>query len=412
MKFFTIVSLLVCFQFELAVHSSDWPQWRGPDRSDVSRETGLLKNWPASGPKRLWVFGEAGSGYSGPAVVDGKLYTLGAQANAVNLISIDANTGKLIWSVEAAEKLKNDWGDGPRGTPSVAGNRVYALTGTGTLVCADVRDGKIQWKRTMKEFGGQVPGWGYTESVLIDGDRVVCSPGGSKGTLVALDAKTGELVWQSKEFTDAAHYSSIVSAEVNGTRQYVKLTDKHVAGLSAIDGSLLWTSDFPGRTAVIPTPIVQDNHVYVSAGYGVGSKLVKIGPSNRAVDVYSNRLMKNHHGGVVKVADHLYGYSDGVGWLCQDFRTGEETWSERKKLGKGAVTCADGMLYCLEEDSGSVVLIEASPRGWKEHGRFSIEPQSKNRSSRGRVWTHPVVSGGRLFLRDQEFVHCYDVRER
>jgi outer membrane protein assembly factor BamB len=397
------------FCIQLGTGAADWPGWRGPDRADVSHETGLLKSWPADGPRQLWVSQDAGLGYSGPAIVDGKLYTLGARDKSELLIAVDAGSGKLLWSVEVGDLLTNGWGDGPRGTPSVDGDRVYALTGRGTLVCADVKDGRVVWKRAMDEFGGKVPGWGYTESVLIDGDHVVCTPGGSKGTIVSLNKATGELVWQSKDLTEDAHYSSIIVAEPNGTRQYIKHTEKKVSGVSAADGSLLWTTDFPGRTAVIPTPIFQDGYVYVTAGYGAGCKLLKIGAGNKVEEVYNNRLMKNHHGGVVLVGDHLYGYSDGVGWLCQDFKTGEEVWSERKKLGKGAVTCADGMLYCLDEETGAVVLVEASPKGWNEKGRFLLEPQSKNRSSRGKVWTHPVISGGKLYLRDQEHLYCYDI---
>lgn len=410
MKLLTIVALTVTVHLQSRLFSADWPQWRGPDRTSVSEETGLLKNWPAGGPKQLWVFNNAGSGYSSPAIVDGRLYTLGGLGTSEYLLALDADTGKPIWSTEMAELLEDGRGDGPRGSPAVNEGRVYAMSGKGTLVCASAQSGKLLWKRTMGEFGGKVPGWGYSESVLVDGDIVLCTPGGSQGSVVALDKRTGSLVWQSKQLTDSAHYSSIIIAEPNGTKQYIKLTDDHVSGLSPSDGSVLWSADWPGRTAVVPTPIFHDNHVYVTAGYGVGCKLVKIGASNRAVDVYSNRLMKNHHGGVVRIGKNIYGYSDGVGWLCQDFYTGEEIWSERRKFGKGAVTYADGMLYCQDENNGTVVLAEASPQGWKEHGRLTLSPQSKNRASRAKIWTHPVISGGKLYLRDQDLVYCYDVR--
>lgn len=390
--------------------AADWPQWRGPDRTDISKETGLLKSWPAGGPKQVWLFKDAGLGYSGPAIVGGKLFTMGIREGGEQLIAVDAKEGKALWSVKIAEILKNGFGDGPRGTPTVDGDRIYALSGRGTIVCASVADGKILWQRTMKEFGGNTPGWGYTESVLVDGNKVVCTPGGAQGAIVVLDKKTGEPVWQSKEFTDGAHYASIIAANHGGTRQYIQLTEKHVVGVSAEDGKVLWTSDWPGKTAVIPTPIFHDDHVYVTSGYSVGSKLIKLAQSNEASEVYFSKTMINHHGGVILVDGHIYGYSDGNGWTCQNLMTGEKVWVEKDALGKGAIAYADGKFYCLGEKDGTVALIDASPKGWKEHGRFKLEPQTTQRSPRGQIWTHPVIVGGRLYLRDQELLSCYDVK--
>ena len=391
--------------------AADWPQWRGPDRSDVSKETGLLKSWPEGGPKRVWLFEKAGLGYSGPAIVAGKLYTLGASEGSEELIAVRADTGKELWSTKIGELLKNDWGDGPRGTPAVDGGNVYAMSGRGDLVCASAADGKMIWQHAMREYGGKTPGWGYTESVLVDGNKVVCTPGGEKGTVAAFDKKSGELLWQSKDLTDPAHYASIIAAHHGGKRQFIQLTEKHVAGIAADDGKLLWSMDWPGRTAVIPTPIFSDGQVYVTAGYEAGCKLIKLEANNEATEVYFNKEMINHHGGVILVGDYLYGHSDRPvnGWLCQNFKTGEKVWLEKDALGKGAITYADGMLYCLAEKDGTVVLIDASPKGWKEHGRFKLDPQTTQRSARGKIWTHPVISGGRLYLRDQELLSSYDV---
>jgi outer membrane protein assembly factor BamB len=388
--------------------SFDWPQWRGPDRTDVSRETGLLKTWPAGGPKRVWLFRNAGSGYSGPAIADGKLFTLGTRARNEILLALDANTGAELWTASLGGILNNNWGDGPRGTPAVDGDRVYALSGPGNLVCASVADGKILWRVTMRSLGGEEPDWGYTESVLVDGNVVLCTPGGRRGAVAALDKMTGKVVWQSKGVTEPAHYSSIVPATINGVAQYVQRVEESVFGLSAADGKLLWETSFSGRTAVIPTPIVRGNEVYVTAGYGAGSKMVRIGRGNQVTEVYENKVMKNHHGGVVLVGDYLYGHGDPA-WVCQNFRTGEAVW-RHGGFGKGAVSAADGMLYCLEERSGTVALVEASPAGWKEHGRLTLQPQSEIRSSEGAIWTHPVISNGKLYLRDQEFIYCYDVK--
>ena len=386
----------------------DWPQWRGPDRTDVSKETGLLKSWPEGGPKRVWLYENAGAGYSGPAIVTGKFYILGTREAGEILLVLDANTGKELGATRLDSIHDDNRGDGPRGTPTVDGDRVYAMTGRGTVACVNATTGKVLWQVTMQSLGGETPNWGYSESVLVDGPRVICTPGGSKGALAALDKMTGKLIWQSKEFTDPAHYSSIVPARINNTAQYVQRTEKTVVGISATDGKLLWETSFPGRTAVAPTPIVRDNEVYVTAGYGAGCKMVRIEPGNKVTVVYENKVMKNHHGGVVLIGDYVYGHND-LAWVCQNFKTGEEVWNHAT-FRKGAIAAADGMLYCIEEGRGLVALVEASPTGWKQHGQFKLDPQTKIRAARGGIWTHPVISNGKLYLRDQDLIHCYDIK--
>ena len=393
------------------LYSGDWPQWRGPGRDDNSSETGLLKAWPSNGPKLVWMNKDAGLGYSGYSIVGDTLYTMGSRDAVEYVIAIDAKTGKEKWSSEAGPLLTNGWGDGPRSTPTVSDGKVYSMSGKGHLSCINAADGKRVWKVTMEDLGGKVPGWGYTESVLVDGDLVVCTPGGARGCLVALDKNSGKLAWQTADWTDPAQYSSIIAADHNGVRQLIQLTMQSVGAVNAKDGSLLWKVPFPGKTAVIPTPIFSDGHVFVSAGYGVGAKLIKIGEGNKAEDLNPemNPSMVNHHGGVVLVKGHLYGYSDKSGWTCLDFKTGAVKWQEQKALGKGAIHYADGQLYLLEENTGTVALIDASPDGWKEHGRFKLDPQTTQRNPKGKVWTHPVVANGKLFLRDQELLFCFDV---
>jgi outer membrane protein assembly factor BamB len=388
-----------------------WPGWRGPNRTDISRETGLLKEWPAGGPKRLWVYKDAGSGYSGVAVVGGTLYTMGARSDTEYLIALNVKDGTQKWAAEVGGCFEERRGNGPRCTPTIDGEQVYALGGQGNLVCANVKDGKVVWKVSMSDFGGRRPKWGYTESVLIDGEKCVCTPGGGRGAVVALNKKTGKLIWQSKGFTQGAQYASIIAFNHNGQRQYAQLTMRKVVGLEAGTGAVLWTGDFPGRTAVIPTPIYHDGCVFVTAGYNDGCKLFKLG-QNGATEVYANNTMINHHGGVVLVGEHLYGHSAQGGWICQEFKTGKAVWNERRKLGKGSLTCAGGMLYLLAERDGQAALIEASPAGWKEHGRFKLQAQSEQRAAQGMIWTHPVVADGKLYLRDQELLSCYDVKAR
>jgi outer membrane protein assembly factor BamB len=406
--------VLVLSFFALA---ADWPQFRGPDRTDVSQETGLLKQWPKDGPKLLWTFENAGIGFSGPAIVGDRLYTMGARGADEFVFALDAKTGKELWSLKVGPLYTNGWGDGPRATPTVDGDVLYALGANGDLVCAESATGKKRWQvHYVNDLGGRVPDWGFCESVLIDGNHVICTPGGDKGTLAALDKKTGKTVWRSADLKDGAAYSSIIAVEVGGLRQYVQMTDGGVVGVAAKDGRLLWSSELAQNgTAIVPTPIFHDNHVYVASGYGAGGGLLKLTTAQdktSAEKVWANKLMVNHHGGVLRVGEHVYGYSDNRGWVCQEFRTGKAAWAEKGKLGKGSLTCADGRLYLYDEDNGVCALIAASPMGWSEHGRFKIPRETKLDRKSGGIWTHPVVANGRLYLRDQDLLFCFEVQAR
>jgi outer membrane protein assembly factor BamB len=407
-----VVLLAVALSTTFAI---DWPQWRGPNRDDKSAETGLLKEWPAGGPKRVWLFENAGKGYAGFSIVAGKLFTLGIRDGKEILLALDAETGKELWTAPIGELYTEQRGDGPRSTATVDGDRVYAMSGKGNLVCAKVADGKVVWTKSMNDLGGSMPHWGFTESPLVDGNLVVVTPGGSKGTMAALDKMSGDPVWQSSEITENAQYSSIVSATIGGKKQYVQLVMQTLFGVDPATGKVIWRSPWGGKTAVIPTPIVKGDEVFIASGYGAGCKKVKINGSE-ATDVFVNKDLSNHHGGVILVGDYLYGHGDGVGrdvkagWNCMSFADGSVKWKEGS-FGKGAVGYADGMLYCLEEGSGTVVLAEASPTGWKESGRFKLDPQSPNRARDGRIWVHPVIANGKLYLRDQEFISCYNVKK-
>ena len=407
-----IVPILL-FTLGQAVIAGDWPRWRGANHDDISNETGLLQTWPSGGPKRLWLSKDIGIGYSTPAVAKGKLFILGTNNEKEHLFAKAVKTGETIWAIPLNSVFSNNWGNGPRGAATVDGGKVYALGAKGGLVCADANapDGKILWKVDLvDDLGGKAPYWGYSESVLVDGDLVICTPGGGEGTLAALDKNTGEVKWRSGDWKDGAQYSSPVPATINGRRQIVQLTQKTLAGVSTLNGKVLWKNAWPGRTAVIPTPIIQGNQIYISSGYGVGCRKITLGSDDSVLEDYSNRNMKNHHGGVLLKGGHLYGYSDGRGWTCQNLKTGEVVW-DSKKLGKGCIFYADNRLYCMDEGSGTVVLASADTKGWKEHGRFKLEPQTELRKPAGRIWTHPVVSNGVLYLRDQELLFAFDVKK-
>ena len=402
--------VLTCILTSFAVAQEDWPRWRGPDLSDHSPDKGLLKKWPKDGPKQVWLYKDAGIGYSGPAISNGKFITMGERNGAIHVIAIDTKNGKEIWNTKFAKGFKNNWGNGPRGTPTIDGDKVYALAPKGELICLNIKNGSKVWNADLvKNFGGKAPYWGFSESVLVHGNNVVVTPGGGKGAIVALDKITGKQIWQSKEIKDGAQYSSIIPIKHNGDDQYVQLFMKSLVGVSASDGSLLWKTDWNGRTAVIPTPIYKNGNIYISSGYNVGCKLINLSQDNKVSEVYNNDTIINHHGGVILIGEHLYGHSDRGGWKCQNFETGEEIWRS-KELGKGAIHYADGMLYCLGESDGTVTLVKANTKGWEETGRFKLSPQTKLRKPSGKIWTHPVVIGGNLYLRDQEIVYCYKVK--
>jgi outer membrane protein assembly factor BamB len=408
--------LILCNALTLAPVLSgagaDWPQWRGPNRNDLCSETGLLKAWPAGGPPLAWKATGLGEGYAGVAIVGDRIYTMGDFADGSQLLALNAADGKRVWATPVGKSGGGGGYPGPRCTPTVDGDLIFALNQHGDLVCAETATGKARWRKNLiKDFGGKMmSGWGYAESPLVDGNKVVCTPGGASGTVIALDKQTGQRVWQSKDFTDSAAYSSLIVETMGDVRQYVQLTDASVAGVAADDGRLLWRADRKGRTAVIPTPVVQDQHVFVASGYGVGCNLFKVthGSPFAVAEVYANKNMVNHHGGVILLDGRLYGYSDGKGWTCQDFKTGDVVWSD-KRLGKGSILYADGHFYLRSEEPtrGTLALIEASPAGYKETGRFD-QPDRSGKNT----WPHPVIAHGKLFIRDQDLLLSYEVKQK
>jgi outer membrane protein assembly factor BamB len=410
--------------------AADWPQWRGPDRTGRSADTGLLQRIPAGGPRLVWTFEQAGQGYSAPAVAGGRLYTLGADGRGTEefVLCLDVATGKEVWRTPL-KRLNNrtrvaaPWGAGPRSTPTVDGDAVYVLGARGDLAGLDAATGQLRWQKNLVgDFGGRVMAqWGYCESPLVDGGKLVCCPGSEDGTVAALDKATGEVLWRSQGLTDDASYASVVVAEVGGVRQYVVKTSERTAGVAAADGKLLWQEEVGvNPTAVIPTPVVRDDLVFTTCGYagrGGTCGLIKLTPTGAGTTsevVYENKNLINHHGGVVLVGEYLYGHgydSDPDGWTCLELTTGNVVWTS-DRLEKGSITYADGRLYCAGERTGTVVMIEPTPAGWVEHGRFTVPKKSANRPPSGQFWTHPVIADGKLFLRDQELLFCYDVRAK
>lgn len=391
---------------EAATTDSDWPQWRGPERNGLSKETGLLQAWPASGPKQVWSINGLGDGYGAVSVVGDRLFVQGGKGRDSSVHCLNKADGKVIWSTALGSRLDQDRGGGPRGTPTVDGDLLYAISENGDLQCLRTKDGTGVWRKNLlTDFHGDNPHWLISESPLVDGNKLIFTPGGRGAGIVAVDKKTGKDIWMSKELSDPAGYSSCIAIDVDGVRAYTTLTARSAAGVRASDGKLLWRYErVANRTANIATPVYANKKVYYTSAYGTGCALLDLKAANgelRADEVYFNREMMNHHGGVVLVNGYLYGFSNAI-LTCMEFETGRVMWKNRS-VGKGSLTYADGNLYLLSENN-LAGLAKATPEDYKELGRFGIQDQGLP------SWAHPVISGGRLYLRNQNMLMCYDVR--
>jgi outer membrane protein assembly factor BamB len=391
----------------------DWPQWQGPDRTALSRETGLLKRWPKGGPPLLWKATGLGGGYGTPSVAAGRILGLGFRGPDEVVWALAEGGGKELWTkrIAAAKPAAGrEAREGSRSTPTVEADRLYALGENGDLVCMKVANGEEIWHQNLvKDYGGRVPRWGYSESPLIDGEKLICTPGGKDATLVALDKMSGKLLWKAKvPQGDGAAYASVAIVTVNGQRQYVQLLQHGLVGVSAMDGKFLWRYNRPANgIANCSTPVVQGQRVFAASGYGTGGGLVKLGREGKATqvdEIYFTKHMKNQHGGMVLVDGYLYGENGGL-LACLEFLTGNVMWEDRRP-GKGSITYADGRLYYRNE-RGPMYLVEANPKRYVELGHFD-QPDRSGKPT----WPHPVIANGRLYLRDQDVLLCYDVKER
>ncbi|MBI2689313.1 MAG: PQQ-like beta-propeller repeat protein [Acidobacteria bacterium] len=383
--------------------AADWPQWRGIQRDGRATDTGLLRQWPAKGPEQVWRNESLGAGYSSFAVANGKLYTQHQRKGAQFIVALDAATGKQLWETEAGNNFPQDRGPGPRGTPTLDGDTLYALSADGTLVSLAAASGKKNWEiNILRDFDGSQIHWGLSESPLVDGSRLIVTPGGKNRAVVALDKKTGKTLWGGGD--DQAAYSSAIAFDFGGQRHLVAFTSTGAMGLNAANGWLMWKyAKVANRTANIATPIYHDGHVFLSSDYGTGCALLKLsqaGDRVNATEVYFNRDMRNHYCSCVLQDKHLYGFSSGI-LTAMDFLTGDVAWRDRS-VGKGQTILAEGLLY-LQGETGTVALAEATPSAYKELSKFEF--------GRGEypLWTLPVIAGGKLYLRDQNKLVCYKV---
>lgn len=429
----TLLALLCLASFSLVSaapdskpSSADWPQWRGPARDGVSKDAGLLAQWPQSGPPLAWKAAGLGKGFSSLAVTGGKIFTLGDRDGAQHVIALSGTDGKVLWMTKVGPVWEDQFA-GPRGTPTVSGDRVYAIGTEGDLVALDAATGKEVWRKHMeRDLGGRVMSiWKWSESPLVDGDRLIVTPGVPESLMVALDRKTGKEIWRTKtaqslgsKGKDGAGYSSVVISNGGGVKQYVQLTGRGLIGVRASDGKLLWSyNPVANDVANISTPVVQGDYVFSSTGYQTGSallKLAKAGDGVTAQEVYflPAKSFQNHHGGFVLIGDHIYGgHGHNKGFpVCVEMATGKVVWGgdgsdvQAPGTGSAAVTAADGHLY-FRYQNGKMALIEATPQGYRQKGLFDIPDVS------GPSWSHPVVVGGKLYLREQDNLYVYDVKK-
>jgi outer membrane protein assembly factor BamB len=426
--------------------AADWPQWQGPDRNGMSKETGLLQEWPKAGPPLAWKIKTLGGGDSAPAIAAGKIYGMSNRGDDEIVWALSEKDGSEVWVTPLGAALQPRMPqskEGPSCTPTVEKDRLYVIGMGGEIACLQTADGKIVWHRSFtKDFGGRSPTWSYRESPLIDGDHLICTPGGEDALMVALDKKTGETVWKCKPASDSssagggggggsgggrggrggrgglgAAYASAIAIDYDGVHQYVQLASKALVGVDAKDGKLLWKYAPPanGSGINISTPIFADGQIFASSAYGAGGGAIKLKKKDdggfEPQEIYFTKRMQNHHGGMIVYEGCLYGASggnEGGALTCLDFATGNVLWDERseRRAAKGSIAFADGRLYYRVED-GTLLLLEPNRDKYVEHGRFD-QPSRTSKPA----WSHPIIANGKLYIRDQETLFCYDIQKK
>lgn len=403
--------------------ANQWPQWQGPNRDGVSTETGLLQSWPEGGPELLWTATGLGEGFGGVSIQNGRIYTMGSRDGKETVMALDLNNnGKELWSTPVGGIGDNAGKPGARCTPAADGDLVYALGSEGNLVCCDAATGNIVWQKSLpNDFGGKMMSiWGFCESPLVDGDKLLFTPGGKDATVVAVNKKTGDEIWRcaipdlGERGKDGAGYSSIVISNGAGKKQYVQLVGRGLIGISADDGKFLWGYQrVANGGANITTPVINGDYIFATTAYQTGSALVHLVPDGdgiKAEEVYflNAKEFVNHHGGVVMLGDYIYGGNGQNNGFptCIEWKTGKIVWGGKERgpgKGSAAICSADGRLYFRYED-GTMALLDASPDGLKIDGTFKIPNVSKP------SWPHPVIADGKLFLHEQDALHCYKLK--
>jgi outer membrane protein assembly factor BamB len=401
-----LLTLLVLgFLFNLTSSAQEIAQWRGPNRDGIYSETGLLKSWPAEGPKLLWHYDDLGEGHASAAVTKERIFTAGL-INGIGYIIALSPDGKLLWKVPYGEDWTESW-PGTRSTPLVYDGKIYFLSGFGKLVCMTADKGNKIWTLdVMKDLHGRNIKWGITENLLIDGNKLFCTVGGIDTNIVALDRNTGKLIWISKGNGEKSAYCSPMMITLPNRKILVTQTENSILGIDAADGKLLWRHDQPNKYSVhANTPLYHGGYLYCVSGYGQGGVMLKIASDGSAKqEMWRNASLDNRMGGVILLNDRIYGSDDSnKAWWCLDWKTGKEIYSE-KITNKGNIICSDGMLYCYG-DNGEIALVKPLPDGFKKISSFKV-PYGANQH-----WAHPVIVNGRLYIRHGNSLMVYDIKQ-
>jgi outer membrane protein assembly factor BamB len=405
----TLLALVLSLGVAVPAGAADWPVFHGPDGSNKSPDTGLLKQWPEDGPKLIWQADGLGEGYASVSVAGGMVYTSGNKDDKTIVTALDLD-GKVVWQAANGDAWTKDY-PGTRGTPTIDGERLYHESPTGNVISMNARTGEEIWSlNILEKFEGENIRWALAESLILDGDRLICCPFGEEASIVALDKMTGRVVWTAEGTGDKAGYGTPALVEYGGLRMILTMNQRAVVGVDADSGKLLFRHSHETKYDVnVLIPIFHEGQVFVSSGYGTGSQMIRLTVEGKKVStkqVWENKELDNHHGGVILHDGYLYGTNSRGQWMCLDWKTGEAQWAE-KGIGKGSVTFADGLLYGFNEreNDRTVGLIKPTPEGYEQISAFQIPEGGK-----GNSWAHPVVIGGRLYLRHGDFLFVYDVK--
>lgn len=382
--------------------ADDWPKWRGPQGDGISREKGLLARWPDKGPPELWRV-PLGQGFSAVSVAGDRAYTMYGAPDGEFAVCLSVQDGKLLWRAPSGKLYENSYGNGPRATPCVDGDRVYTLGAGGALLCLEAQSGDKVWGfNVLDKFGGQNADFGLSASPAVFGNMLVAVTGAKGGkSLVALDKSNGEVLWTSLD--DKAGYSTPILVEVGGVPQLIVLMGEALVSVSPKDGRELWRH--PWKTeldANVATPIFHKDRLFISTGYGTGCGMFELtapGAKPSAKLLWANKDMKNYFSTCVLVDGHLYGFNNTM-LACMSFETGEVSWRQRG-FNRGSVLVADGKLIVCGE-RGTLALAELSPKKYAEISKFQV--------SEDKTWTVPTVAGGRLFVRDEKELVCLGLK--
>jgi outer membrane protein assembly factor BamB len=403
---------------------TDWPQWRGPQRDGQAAEQLLAQSWPESGPAVQWKSDQLGRGYSSMSIVDGRLFTMGADEENCFAICLDSQTGNVVWKSKISRPggrsdYNTGWGSGPRSTPTVSGDRVFVLSDVGVVAALNKDSGDVLWSADLvNDYGGKIPKWGYSESVLVDDERIIVTPGG-ENFMVGLDRQTGRLLWQSRDYESTSHYVSVMKGSLGGINYYVTASNKGVVAFDVSNGNMLFENVTTGNdVATIPTPILTGDMIYHTSDYGAGNVLLKLSAGNGTINanqIYhlDGKTMMNHHGGVVLVDQVIYGFTKANGgtWMAQDLVSGDTLWEEKIRGNKsGSIAFADGRLYCYNDGDGTVLLVEPDRGAFKPTGKLTIPQETSIPRDRGAIWSHPVIANQTLFIRDQDLLFAFDIQ--